>query len=218
MTVTAKNSSRMDDPINWRKRRFVTVMAIYGGAVGTAAMIVNLLSRTPAINQPEHLDLAAGVIIYGGGAATGIIVGFLVAAAVHFEGHDWPLGIVAWLLLGLAYGLIFALLAGGLCAPLSSLVLDFYLGALDPIEALGEFSDVVFTWPIRALIGGTPILFSGAVAGILFGAGAWMIDRVHLSAHQPTARYASWAISILLGLAVLSVATLAPPTFLAQFG
>ena len=218
MTAIRTSRSQQDAPTDWRKRRFVAVMAIYGSAIGAASMIVNLLARTPGTNQPEHLDLVAGLFIYGGGAVIGILVGSLVATAVHFEGHSWPLGIIVWLLLGLAYGLVFALLAGGLSSPLSTLIFDFCRGLVNPMEVLRALSDIAISWPIRAIIGGAPILFSGALAGILFGAGAWVIDRFHSSAHQPTAQYGSWVISILLGLAVLFVVTLAPPTFLAKFG
>ena len=181
-------------------------------------MIVNLLSRTQGIAEPERLDFVSGLFIYGGGAATGIIVGALVAAAVHFEGHRWPLGIVAWLLFGLGFGMAFALLEGGLSSPISTLILEFYRGVLNPVEVSKGLSDAAIAWPVRAIVGGAAIMFSSAVAGVLFGAGAWLIDRFHTSAHQPTARYGSWVISILLGLAVLSFAIMASPEFLARFG
>lgn len=218
MTDIAVNGSKRIGPTDWRRLRFVALIAVYGSALGAAAVIVNLLSRTPFLDEPEHLGFGAGLIIYGGGAMTGIFVGALVAAAVQFEGHRWPLGIRLWLIFGLVYGLVFALSLAGFFAPLSNLVLDFYQGHLDPIEVLQALSNIAISWPFRAIIDSALLLYSAAGAGLLFGTGAWVIDRVHTSTHPTTSRYGSWGISLLLGLAVLFFALLAPPTLLARFG
>jgi hypothetical protein len=218
VTDIAVNGSRRIGSTDWRRLRFVALIAMYGGALGAAAVIVNLLSRTPFFDEPQHLGFEAGLIIYGGGAVTGIFVGALVAAAVQFEGHQWPLGIRLWLICGLVYGLVFALSLAGLFAPLSNLVLDFYQGALDPIEVLQALSHVAISWPIRAIIDSALLLYSAAGGGLLFGAGAWGIDRFHTSTHPTTSRYGSWGISLLLGLMVLFFSLLAPPTLLARFG
>lgn len=218
MTEITVNGSKRDGRTNWRSIRFVVLIAIYGSAVGSAAVIVNLLSRTPFISEPERLGLMAGLIIYGGGAVTGVFVGALVAVAVQFGGHRWSLGVVPWLLFGLIYGLVFALVLAGLFAPLSNLVLDFYQGHLDLVEVLQGLSNIAISWPIRAIIDSALLLFSAGGAGVLFGAGAWIIDRFHTSPHEPTSCYGSWGISLLLGAMVLFIAILAPPTFLARFG
>jgi len=196
----------------------VASVTFYGGTLGVAVVIINILSRIPIWREPERLDTDTGMFVYGSGALAGILLGALVAHWSHSEGHRWSLGILWWWLLGIGYGIGYPILTGGIFVPFGLVLHDFYQGLLNPIQVLNASADIVLGSPGRAIVAGSLLLRIALVAGLLFGTGAWIIDRLHTSIHPLSARYGSWATALFLGVAVLIVVSLAPPSLLAKLG
>jgi hypothetical protein len=204
--------------LKWRRIRFIASITFFGGTIGTATVIVSILSRTPLWQDPGRLELVPGLFVYGSGTLAGMLLSAVLAYWSHAEGHRQPLGIVLWLLLGAGYGLLLPFLTGAIFVPFSSMLFDLYQGLLDPVEAVNASIDIVLTSPVNAVIGGALLLRAGLIAGPIFGMGAWMIDKSHTSAHAGTARYGSWTTALVLGIAVLVFAAFAPAALLARLG
>ena len=204
--------------LDWRRLIFVASVTFYGGALGVAVVIINILSRIPIWREPERLDTDTGAFVYGGGALAGILLGALVAYWSHSEGHRWSLGILWWWALGIGYGIGYSILMGGILMPFSLMLNDFYQGLLSPIEVTNALADIILGSIGRALVSSSLLLGIGLVAGLLFGTGAWIIDRLHTSVHPWSARYGAWATALFLGVVVLIVVSLAPPSLLARLG
>ena len=207
--------------------RFVVTTAIYGASIGAFTMIVNYLvqSATAYPYVAQHMPLGRTIIFSGSGAAGGLLISALAAFWLHGEGLSlFPnrkrkrLSFYFWMFLGLGYGLIFTIIMGGLILPLTFNILNFSDGIMNPMELIHTNIDAVLRGPVFALILGVRILFTSLIAGLMFGAGGWLIDFFHSSSDHNTVSYGTWIIALVLALVVIGMATIGPEQALANLG
>ena len=231
---TAGNSSTkpgsvwVEPSVAWAygpRLRFAATTAIYGAAMGAFAVIVNFLSQAQFPFEAQHMTLGRTVIFSLAGALGGLLVTAPFAFWLHGgdltlfpERTRKPLGFWSWIFLGLGYGLIFPFLMGAYVLPFTFNILDFGGGFISANELVSINIDTVLRGPAFAVVLGTRLLFTALIAGAMFGAGGWVIDRFHSSSDEATARYGTWAMALALAVAVFAVLAIVPESALANLG
>ena len=211
---------------DWERLRFAACVSIYGAAIGAAAILVNLLSHTEALEIPQHLPLGRSLLLGITGALAGVAITLPVAYWIYGgvrvfarKKEREARGIRTWVVLGIGFGFVYSLVMGAYFLSTSADLMRFSDGELTLSELGIRYLDVTAgRWVVLAHVLGMRLLFTGFVAGLLFGPGAWAINRFSTSADPSTARYGSWVIALALAGMVITVAAFAPETTLARFG
>ena len=201
-------------------------MALYGATIGGSAILINFLSRATFPEVPQHMSLAGSLFFGSVGAFTGGIITAPVAYLLYgglptfsFTARPkrGPRSPLAWGALGVGYGLIFPMLFG-IFLPIFFRFLAFKNGLINVPELISSMIDLTMSSPFLAPILGSQYFFTGLTAGLLFGAGAWIIDIFNSSKDPATARYGTWAMAVVLSLVVVAVLLYVPETILAKGG
>ena len=210
---------------DWARLRFAFGIGIFAGALGTATVLVNLISQ---ITIPEILDRPPilQTLLFG---SSGALSGFLITAPVAY----WMFGGIrvftheikrdsrsfkTWFLYASAYGMTLPIIAGAFLMPVAFNLHDFTDGRITVPELSMKSLEILILAPSVGLILGLRMFFTGFVAALLFWPGAWLIDRFCVSEDRATARYGPWVVTLALSLSVLAIAAFAPVSLLAQFG
>ena len=123
-----------------------------------------------------------------------------------------------WLILALGFSVIFPFWAGAVFIPIGRLLHGLLIGPIILSDVPILTVEILMTAPIRAAQDGTPILYTGPYAGILWGAGSWLIDRLGASESTGTSNYGPWIVTFILGATVVSTALLGPISLLYHLG
>ena len=202
-----------------RRKWFACCLAPYGAATATAALIVTLLSQSAAANypeQPNHISVGSYLILSIGAIPIGAIISGLWAYWVG-QRSKRPHHIILWLVSGFAFGIVLPIFTG-FTIPMTTILLQLANADILPGGVLRAIVDAVFQGIPFAFVYGTWGIFTGMLAGTLFGLGAWVIDMVNTSGSPHISRYGSLATSVTLSVAVVAFAAFGPPTFLAKLG
>ncbi len=196
--------------------RLTASVALYGAALGSAAILISIITRTGKFDTAEHLAFTPGLI----SALTGAIAVTLITplAIYHLRNNaDESGGILLWLALGLGFGVASSFVTGGLF-PLNVVLITFVednirLGELPSLLAEGAFQG------IRSFfIDGALSIYTWFLAGALFGIGGWIIDKFNASPNPVAAKYGTWVVTLLFGLTIVAFAAFGPPETLETFG
>ncbi len=202
-----------------RRRRRLTLLgalALYGGALGASSVLINLLTRTKPWVEPEHMAFVPSTFISISGAVAAILL-VLPIAILLGERTDEPRGLPMWLGIGAGYGVLLPFLTGAFL-PLSLVFVDLSLGVIEAGDIVTEVLSGLFRTPLFMFVHGTLGLFTGLLTGVVFGAGAWAIDRLNGSPHLPASQVSPWAVAVVLGLIAVVVAVFGPSETLAKLG
>jgi len=196
--------------------RLTACVALYGAALGSAAILISIIARTGRFDEAEHLALVPGLI----SAITGALATALITplAIYHLRNNaDESGGILLWLVLGLGFGVASSFVTGGLF-PLNVVFITF---AADDIK-LSELPSLVVEGAFQGIrsffIDGALAIYTWLLAGALFGIGAWIIDKFNASPNPGASKYGTWAVTLFLGLTIVAIAVLGPPETLRNFG
>ena len=213
------------DPVDWPRIRFAACLAVYGAAIGAAAVLVNFLSQGDPLEVPQHMPFGPALLFSSAAALAGIVITgpvsyWLYGQAPVFYANKYrePRSFLVWTALGLGYGLLFPLLMGAYFLPMSFRFLDFVNGILNVPELVSSGIDLVLMSPFFSVILGFQLFFTGLIAGVLFGVGAWVIDRFNTSADPATARYGTWAMALALSAIVIAIVAFGPVSTLSRLG
>ena len=194
----------------------VICLAIYGGALGASSLLVNLLSRTKYPNIPEHMSLAPTLLMSGGAFVVCAVLGGLIA--YWFGQKDEPLRfIIKWLMIGFGFGVLSPIITGG-ALPVSLVFVELEAGVLSMGEVPVRLSNALFHVPRFAFTHGVFGLFTGMLAGVLFGLGALLISSLREFTGGTLARYGPYVLAALLSIVFYAISTLADAPTLARFG
>jgi len=202
-----------------RRKWFACCLSLYGGAIGSAALMITILAQKEAANypkDPEHISIGSYLILSVGAIAVGGIISGLWAYWVG-QRSKRPHNIILWLVFGFAFGILLPILTG-LTIPTTAILLQLANSDILPGGALRAIVDAVLQGVPFAFVYGTLGIFTGMLAGTLFGLGAWVIDIVNTSNIRHISRYGTLATSVTLSVAVVAFAAFGPPTFLAKLG
>ena len=184
--------------------------------MGVAVRLVSILAATKPWLDPEHLPLGQAVFLGGAGLVSGCIVAALVA---YFKTNkaDHTGNILIWVGLGFVFAIAVPLIIGTL-SPFALLLLDLTEGRLSLGEALQASINLMFRALFNAVIGGTPALFTGFMAGAIFAVSAWIIDLAHRSSYPAVSVYVSPSLAAVLSVLIVWVSQFGPPETLAKLG
>ena len=189
---------------------------MYGAALGSAAILITIMARTDKFDEAQHLALIPGLF----SALTGAIAATLITplAIYHVREHaDESGGLLLWLILGLGFGLAGSFVAGGL-VPLNVVFITFAEGDIE----LGDLPSFVLEGAFQGIrsffVDGALAIYTWLLAGVIFGVGAWVIDKLNSSPNLVASKYGTWVVTLFLGLGIVTIAVLGSPETLRKFG
>ena len=205
-----------------RRIRLTTSLALYGGALGAATILISLLNRTKGQTdglvflEPEHMGLAASVFFSLGGGIAGVLValplGYLIGARAT-EHHN----LLVWWGIGLAFGVALPFLTGAL-SPLSEVFVLLSLDIIQPGDLFDQVVDAAIRAPLSIVVNGIFSLYTGLLAGALFGTGGWVVDMFNGSTRPVASKVGPWAIALILGSVAVLIAVFGSPNTLEKLG
>ena len=198
--------------------RLVASLALYGAALGAASFLVNRLSRIDRPRTPEHLSADATVIMSLGAAIVCGLLAMLIAR--WLTGGDERRSArnpLIWLAAGFGFGVLSPAVTGA-ALPMSIMLLEWRTDVIAAGEVpMGVVSSLMFV-PNSVFQQGVFGLFTGFMAGALWGIGAIPIDFSAYVRNRAIAAWAPWAIAIALGAIFYAASVLGSPEWLARFG
>ena len=198
--------------------RLVICLALYGGLLGGGALLVNLLSRTKFPQEPEHLTVGATVFMSGGAAfVCAVLAGAIAFVVTKYSEREHSHHVIVWMALGFLFG-VFSPFVTGAGIPTSGMLMSLNQGVLSAGEVPVQLIDALLRAPSFAFTHGVFGLFTGMLAGALFGAGAWLVDVTNYSPNRYISSYAPYGIAILLGATFYAVSAFGPAAALAKLG
>ena len=201
-----------------RRLRLLISVGLYGGALGGAALLVNFLARTDPPHVPQHMPADATVLLSGAAISASAILAVLMTLWMSNPSErERARGLLTWLLAGFGFGVI-SPVATGAALPLAMVFLATYNGDLQASDFLVHGTSALLQGPTSAFTHGVFGLFTGFIAGALFGIGAWVLDWATFT---PTPRIPAWApyvLAVILSVLFYGVAAFGPAETLARFG
>lgn len=181
-------------------------------------MIVNRLSRIDRPRTPEHLSVDATVIMSLGAAIVcGVLAALIVLWLTGGDARRSARNPLVWLAAGFGFGVLSPAITGA-ALPMSIMLLEWRTDVISVGEVpMGVVSSLMFV-PNSVFQQGVFGLFTGFLAGALWGIGAIPIDLAANSRNRAVATWGPWVISAALGAAFYGVSVLAPAEWLARFG
>ena len=224
-TVLDVLAERRARPADWPRIRFAAGIAMFGAAVGSVAVLVNVLSSIPFYKDAGHMALVPSLFL----AISGALAGALVTApfAYHMYGDvpvlepkktRKPRNLPIWWVLGVGYGLLYPMVMGAFFLPAAIVLRLLISGILGPVDVINELMEILMASLLRAVTVGGPMLFTSAIAGVVFGTGAWVIDQVNASSDRRISAYGTWAVSALLATTVVVLVFAVSPETLRGLG
>ena len=210
----------------WPRWRFAASIGLYGAALGAFVVVTNIVGLTSKFAVDADAlppsDILYFMIVGGlSGLVVAGIAGYLMnrsSRAFASSTPRHPLGILPWAAIGAAWWVAFSLLLGGVMLPQANVVLAYVDGAIPFLDFVGFTLDTIFGVPFRMVSEGGRFMYTAIPAGLAFALGGWLIDRLAVSAHEPTARYGSPVAAALLSAIVIAGILLLPPTVLWHIG
>ena len=198
--------------------RLVICLGIYGGMLGGGALLVNLLSRTKFPQTPEHMSVESTVFMSGGAALVcAILAGLIGFILTKYGERERSHNILVWLGLGFLFG-VFSPVITGASIPVSGAFMSLNQGVFSVGDLPIKFIDSLLHAPSFAFTHGVFGLFTGLLAGTLFGIGAAAIDWTNYLSHRIVSAIAPFVIAIGLGVLFYSIAAFGPAESLAKLG
>ena len=198
--------------------RLVICLGIYGGMLGGGALLVNLLSRTKFPQTPEHLSVESTVFMSGGAALVcALLAGLIGFIMTKYGERERSHNILIWLGLGFLFGMFSPVITGA-SIPVSGTFMSLNQGAFSVGDLPTKFIDGLLHSPSFAFTHGVFGLFTGLLAGTLFGIGAAAIDWTNYLSHRVLSALAPFVIAIALGTLFYSIAAFGPAESLAKLG
>ena len=193
-------------------------LGIYGGMLGGGALLVNLLSRTKFPQTPEHLSVESTVFMSGGAALVCALLGGLIGVIISKYGErEQSHSILVWLALGFLFG-VFSPILTGASIPISGVLMSLNQGVLSVGDLPIKLIEGILHAPSFAFTHGVFGLFTGLLAGTLFGVGAAAIDWTNYQSHRFVSTYTPFFFAVSLGILFYSIAAFGPPETLAKLG
>ena len=216
MTLTRTSFTQVASHLEKRRMRLVICLGLYGSGLGASSLLVSFMTRTRYPIEPEHLEFVPSVLLSSGGWITGAIIAALIGYWIAPTSAR-PHSIILWLFIGFAFGVLVPFFSGALM-PLGILYLDLTLGITSLSDLPMLTLDGLMRAPVSAISQGVLGLFTGLIAGTLFGFGAWVMDIANTSSHPRVSMYAPYVLSLGLSFGVVAIAAFGPAGTLAKLG
>ena len=199
-----------------RRGYLIVCLAIYGGSLGAAALLVNLLSRTRYPNIPEHMTFAPTLLMSAGAFVVCAVLSGLMA---YWSGERDSAArrVIKWLLFGFGFGVLSPVITGG-TLPLSLVFVELEAGLTSLGDAPVRLTNALFHIPRFAFTHGVFGLFTGMLAGALFGVGALFISSLRELSGGAVGRYGPYVLAVALSVLFYAIAVFGDAVTLARLG
>ena len=200
-----------------RDANVAVALTAYGAALGAAAVPVALIARPdPRLHVPEHLSATATFYVALAGALAGAAFVWPVMRRLP-ESMGGQIGPFAWLILTALFSLVVPFFSGMLI-PFTVVLMNAQIGIIDYWNIPGQMLNSLFRMPIEAFVYGSLAIYTGFIAGVLFGVGGYVVNTLSYSKNEAVHRYAPWAISLTVGLFCVAFAIFGPPDLINRLG
>ncbi len=199
-----------------RRGYLIICLAIYGGSLGAASLLINLLSRTKYPDTPEHMMFTPTLFLSGGAFVVCAIIGGLMAYSSG-ERDSAPRTIVQWLSFGFIFGLLSPIITGS-TLPITTVFLSLEKGVITLGEIPSQMSGALFRVPSFSFTHGVFGLFTGLMAGAIFGIGSLLIYTLRDSTRGWLSIYGPYLLAVSLSILFYTIAAFGPAPTLARFG
>ncbi len=191
-------------------------MTLCGVLLSVSATNVYLVSLPPWYVTPHHLELWTAVFFsIAAGISALIVTPFSI---FHLRDRaQTPGSAMAWIALGLGFGLFTPLFTGALF-PLASIPIDYIHGEYPAGETASLVVDAILIGIRAFIIEGVPAVPTGIASGLLFAAMGYFIDRSNIVRDERTSQYLPWLTAAMLPLPVLLFALFGPPEIIQDIG
>lgn len=173
-----------------------------------------MLARTDPQIVPSHLPILQSALLALVGVTAAVA---MTCPTVYYIGERASVSraLVFWLVFGLVFGLALPFVTG-LLLPLSGVFIDLSQGIIGVGDIFPQALSALFRAPINAIVSGALATFTGLLVGLLWGLGAWAIDRLNASRDPNLSRNGTWALTIALTIGVLLALAFFPEETLAR--
>jgi TRAP-type C4-dicarboxylate transport system permease small subunit len=115
------------------------------------------------------------------------------------------------------FGLLLPFVTGALL-PASHVFLGLSLGVIQSGELISGLLSSIFRMPVEIIVHVAQGILTGMLIGVVFGVGAWILDRINWSRSTVVADIGSWTVAIVLGTGAVLLALFGSPDTLARLG
>ncbi len=187
--------------------------------LGASSFLVNRLSRIDRPEMPEHMSAEATVFLSGGAAIVcGILAALIVLWLTSGDERRSARNPLVWLAAGFGFGVLSPAITGA-TLPMSIMLFEWWrVSVASAGEALMNVLSSLMFVPNSVFQQGVFGLFTGFLAGALWGIGAIPIDLAANARNRAISTWGPWVIAAALGAAFYGVSVLAPAEWLAQWG
>jgi uncharacterized membrane protein len=184
-------------------------------ALGAAATLITFVISTDISREPEHLAFAPAMFF---GATGGIAGALIVWPIISWLSKDNAAhSFREWMLAGVVFGLLLPFVTGALL-PASHVFLGLSLGVIQSGELISGLLSSIFRMPVEIIVHVAQGILTGMLIGVVFGVGAWILDRINWSRSTVVADIGSWTVAIVLGTGAVLLALFGSPDTLARLG
>ena len=201
-----------------RRGRLIASLALYGAAIGAASFLVNRLSRIDRPEIPEHLSAnATAVMSLGVAIVCGLLAMLIARWLVGVDERRSARNPLIWIAAGFGFAIMSPAVTGA-ALPMSVMLLEWRNGAMAAGEVPMGIVTSLMLAPNSVFQQGVFGLFTGFLAGALWGIGAIPIDFAAHARSRAISVWAPWLIAIALGAVFYGVSVLGSAEWLARFG
>jgi len=198
------------------RNRLTISISIYSAFLGSGANLIAVLAQTSHYEVAARVSLVSTVWFCIFGAVGALLV--VPISIYHFREDPMKLrDLATWPLL--AFG--FAVSWPFVTAAFFPVTLHFIV-AIENGYGLSVFlsalPDVILRGFNSFFIYGAATIYTGILAGFVFGIGGIIIDAIDVVSDRYSWRYASMGVSIILGVSILCFSIFGPVELLNRFG
>ena len=213
-TIDIARLSRLETqlPDGPRRRRLTATISVLGVLLSIAAFHVAILGRAQYFEQAVRIE-GWGAVFFSLAAAVSALIAVPVAIYHARDMAQNPSKPIAWLVMGLGFGIITPILTGGFTRTAGA-----FAGLADGFYGVGSLPslliDAVIIFPYDMFVQGAGNLYAGLLAGGLFAIIGFMVDRLNATKTEVVSTYGPWVLALGLGLPILVFALVGPAEFL----
>ena len=184
--------------------------------LGAAAILVSVMTQTDQYQEARHMDALPSVFFSAAGALAALII--TPFAVYHARDNaDRAANLLVWIGLGIAFGIAWSFVVGAL-TPLTLTLISYAENSVTETAFVSQLIDAMFNGIRSFFIQGAYGIYTGFLVGSFFCFGGFAIDKLNSQETPQLSSIGPWAVSIVLGTAVLAFSVLGPPELLRHLG